>query len=295
VTVIVAEYFDQSLPLPKHDLFFNAVGDADLSPEALEAAQGIVAKSDAILINPPVNVIPTGRADNAQRLAAINGVVAPVMRKLSRAAVAALRPDDLANAGLSFPVLLRSAGYHTGLNFLKVDTFADLAPAAAQLPGSEILVMQFLDARSSDDKIRKYRVMAIQRKLYPLHAAVSRHWKIHYFSADMVNDETHREEDARFLGDMPGVLGARAMGALAEIADTLGLDYAGIDFSLDRDGNVLLYEANANMFVPLPDPDPRWDYRRPAVARIYDAVWNMLVQGKAGPRGAMGAGSTSTR
>jgi hypothetical protein len=72
------------------------------------------------------------------------------------------------------------------------------------------------------------------------------------------------------------------MDALAAIVDTLGLDYAGIDFSLDREGNVLLYEANANMIVPLPDADPRWDYRRGAVARIYDAVWNMLTRGKGG-------------
>ncbi len=43
----------------------------------------------------------------------------------------------------------------------------------------------------------------------------------------------HRAEEARFLEDMPGVLGPRAMAALAEIQNVLGLDYAGIDFGLN--------------------------------------------------------------
>jgi glutathione synthase/RimK-type ligase-like ATP-grasp enzyme len=76
---------------------------------------------------------------------------------------------------------------------------------------------------------------------------------------------------------MPGVLGDRAMTALGEIQKTLGLDYGGIDFALNNKGDVLLFEANATMAVVSPDADPRWDYRRPAIAEIWRAVEKMLV------------------
>jgi glutathione synthase/RimK-type ligase-like ATP-grasp enzyme len=73
------------------------------------------------------------------------------------------------------------------------------------------------------------------------------------------------------------------MAALEEIRKTLGLDYAGIDFSLSEEGEVLLFEASATMVAPAPAADKRWDYRRPAVEKIYAAVRKMLMdRAKAG-------------
>ena len=86
-----------------------------------------------------------------------------------------------------------------------------------------------------------------------------------------------RSEDAAFLANMPAVLGQKAMTSLERIAEQLNLDYCGIDFGLSPDGDVLLFEANATMVVNLPDSDERWDYRRPAVAKILSAVSNMIL------------------
>jgi glutathione synthase/RimK-type ligase-like ATP-grasp enzyme len=123
--------------------------------------------------------------------------------------------------------------------------------------------------------------MTIDGHLYPLHLAISSHWKIHYFTAEMAERAEHRAEDAEFLENMPAVLGPRAMAALEQIQTTLGLDYAGIDFGLSPAGDLLLFEANATMVVNPPEPDERWDYRRPAVERIFAAVRRMLLE-KAG-------------
>jgi hypothetical protein len=118
----------------------------------------------------------------------------------------------------------------------------------------------------------------IDGELYPLHLAISRNWKIHYFSADMADNRENRVEDAQFLADMPGVLGPKAMAALQSIQAALGLDYAGVDFGLNRNGDVLLFEANATMIVLQPDEGEHWDYRRPAVERIHTAVHRMLLR-----------------
>jgi hypothetical protein len=94
----------------------------------------------------------------------------------------------------------------------------------------------------------------------------------------MADKPDHRAEEARFLGDMASALGDKAMQALQRIRDTLGLDYAGIDFGLGRDGDLLLFETNATMVITPPDGDPRWDYRRQAVSAVLEAVAAMILQ-----------------
>jgi glutathione synthase/RimK-type ligase-like ATP-grasp enzyme len=75
---------------------------------------------------------------------------------------------------------------------------------------------------------------------------------------------------------MPAVLGAQAMRALKAMQATLGLDYAGIDFGLSDDGDLLLFEANATMVIAKPNDDARWAYRRGAIDRVLEAVVAML-------------------
>jgi hypothetical protein len=236
----------------------------------------------APVINAPEAVLRTGRAANARRLAEVPGVVSPVIANLSRETLA--RPDAteaLDRRGLQFPLLLRAPGFHNGQHFVFVESAAGLPAALSEIPGDELTAIQYLDARGADGLHRKYRVMMIGGWLYPLHLAISGNWKIHYVTADMAESAQHRAEEARFLEDMPGVLGAHAMGALAEIQNVLGLDYAGIDFALNPAGDTLLFEANATMTVLPPERDRRWDYRRAAVQRIEDAVRKMLLD-KAG-------------
>jgi aromatic-L-amino-acid/L-tryptophan decarboxylase len=278
-SVVLAEFYDRKQPLPRHQLIFNAIGDADLSGEALTAAQSIAALSGAPLLNAPSAVMATGRSDNAQRLARLPGVIAPAMVTLPRELLSA--PDavtTLARHGLRFPLLLRTPGFHTGRHFVLVGRPEDLVEAVAGLPGAELTAIEYLDCRGADGKVRKYRVMMIDGGLYPLHVAISSHWKIHYFTAEMASHAEHRVEDAEFLENMPAVVGARAMAALEQIQKKLDLDYAGVDFGLSATGDLLLFEANATMVVNPPEPDERWAYRSPAVERIFGAIRRMLLR-----------------
>ena len=276
--VVTTEFYDSATTLPPHDLVVNAIGDADCAGAALQGAQALLAHTTAPVINAPAAVLATGRCQIARRLARIPGVVTAQTLILPRAELAAPdAPETLARHGFVFPLLLRTPGFHGGDNFVRVENGDGIAPALATLPGSELMVMEYLDARGRDGKSRKYRAMMIDGKLYPLHAAISHHWKIHYYSAEMGDVPEHRAEDAAFLDDMNGVLGGRAMNALHSIQTALGLDYGGIDFGLNEQGEVLLFEANATMTVVPPEKDERWDYRRPAVERVCKAVFEMLA------------------
>ena len=278
VTTLVAEFYDPALTLPPHRLIFNAIGDADLSPIDLTAAVALVAKSEAPVINAPAQVLLTDRAANAQRLGRLAGVLAPrvaLMPKTSLTEVGAA--ERLAAQGFDFPLLLRSPGFHTGRHFQRVDTPHDLAAQAEALPGDELMVMTYLDCTGLDGYVRKFRVMMIDGALYPLHMAASLHWKVHYFSAAMRDDARLQAEEARFLTDMAGFLGARGMGALQSIQTVLGLDYAGVDFGLSPLGDLVLFEANAVMTIVPPDAAPQWDYRRAPIADAVAAARTMVL------------------
>ena len=276
-SVLVADYLDDRTPLPPHELIFNTIGDADLCEPALLAASRLIARTRAPVINDPRAVMATGRSANADRLRAVPDVVTPRTAMIARDALAG--PDgssQLAERQFAFPLLLRSPGYHTGRNFVLVEQATQLSGAAAGLPGDELLVIEYLDARGADGNARKYRVMMIGERLYPLHLAISRDWKVHYFTSDMADQPNHRCEEERFLGDMPAVLGDKAMTALGRIRERLRLDYAGIDFGLSPDGEILLFEANATMVVATPSLDPRWAYRRDAINTVLDSIVAMI-------------------
>ena len=270
VTAVFADYHDPAVPLPPHALTLNAIGDADLCGTALASAERIVAGDPAPLINHPARVRLTGRMDNARRLGAIPGVTAPRIVPLTRSA-------SSADTNLPFPILLRSPGFHTGQHFLRVGSPKALAAAAAAMPGEVLLAIEYLNARGRDGMARRYRVMFIDGVAYPLHLAISRGWKVHYFTASMAGDASFREEERRFLDDMPAVLGASGMAALDAIRHELDLDYAGVDFALSSDGSLVLFEANATMVINPPDPDPMWDYRRPTIDAALAAARGMLL------------------
>jgi hypothetical protein len=271
---LVAEGYQPWLELPPHHVVLNGIGDVDRSPSPLRAAREIVARSGAPVINDPGAVLTSGRADVTARLASIPGVVTPRTIALPRASVTA---EELARRGFTFPLLLRSPGHHTGNHFAWVESEFHLPAVRDTLPGLELLAIAYLDGRGGDGMYRKYRVLFIGGKLYPLHLAISPRWKVHYFSADMADRADHRAEEERFLNDMPAVLGANGVAALEEIAATLKLDYGGIDFGRDAQGNILLYESNATMAVFPPPPDEHFAYRRAPVANVIAAIRRLIV------------------
>lgn len=278
-TKLVVELFAKDARLPPYDMIFNAIGDADSGAEALMIAQRITAgKRKGAVLNPPEHVLRTTRVENAGRLRAIPGVVTPRTQLFRRDALGSWDGAmTLEKHGFSFPLLLRSPGQHTGHNFNLVERSEDLAAAVAALPGEQLYAIEYIDLHGPGGKIRKYRVMFVDGRLYPLHLAISNDWKVHYFSADMADVPENRAEDRLFLNNMPGVLGKDAVATLGKIASALGLDYAGIDFGLAPDGRIVIFETNATMVIVQPDEDERWAYRKAPVERVITAVRKMLL------------------
>ncbi len=261
--VLVAEFYETSMQIDDYPLVFNAIGDAERCGEALARARTFVERRKERTINAPSAVLESTRARNAERFATIPGLRVPKTVEMAR--------DRIAATPFSFPILLRSPGFHTGEHFEYVDSAEALPGALAALPGERLLAIEYIDTRRADGAFEKYRVLIVGERLYPIHLARSQQWKVHYFSSQS-NDEG---AERAYLAEMSGTIGVRACETLERVRAALGLDYGGIDFALDARGNVVLFEANAtmNLFDPGPDAAPE---RRAAFEAVRTAVSALL-------------------
>jgi len=275
-STLFVESFNAGVVLPRHDVVLNAVGNADLRTRSLDCADSVVRATDVPIINHPQHVRRTGRVAVAERLRALPGVVTPHMVAVARAEL--LGPNAariVADAGFAWPILVRAPGYHTGQHFFCAADPAALRDAVAELPGDDALLISYIDTRWTDGAVRKYRVLTIDGRLYPMHLAISTEWKVHYFSAD--SRAEYREEERAFLVDMRAALGDAAIGALERIAARLQLDYGGIDFALNAAGRVVVFEANATMAIVPPGDGDREAYRHEPIRRAIEAARALIA------------------
>jgi tetratricopeptide (TPR) repeat protein len=279
---IIVLYAESALPelvLPAHDIVFSVIGDPELCGRALERAQLLTQTIKAPILNHPSSVAHTGREENAKRLGRLDNVVAPLTMTLDRERL--LREDAervLLEHGFFYPFLLRSQGCSNGDFFEKVETKRDIARVLELLPGKRIIVIQYIDMMKSDGVFQKYRMMGIDKRLYPLHLAISKKWKVHYFSANMNDEQAFRDEEQAYLSDPAAVLGPQVIKALTTIVETLNLDYCGIDFTVNEVGKVVVFEANSNMEMALPENAPPWEYRRKPIQNAIDAAKALIYR-----------------
>lgn len=235
--------------LPPFDLVFNAIGEPDVAVPLAERLARFVSTCERPLINPPAAIgrtsrdrMPTllGDLDDVQTASCVRVATPPA----SREALTAL----LADSGIATPLLARPAATHGGEGLVLCESIAALEGRLRELDGAQYLTA-FRDTRSADGHYRKYRMIFVDRQPYPYHLAISSHWMVHYFSADMESHPWKLDEERRFLQDPTAALGERAMQALRAIGQRLDLDYGGIDFTLLPDGQVFVFEANATMLA----------------------------------------------
>jgi tetratricopeptide (TPR) repeat protein len=274
---IFPEHHQDYSKIPEYDVLFNVIGDMDLCETSIEHAERLVALNTKPVLNTPRAVAATARVTNAARLGRLPGVKTATMHEFKRTR---LLLDDgaalLKGHGFEYPFLIRNTGFSNGRHFHLVANEYELQDALKSLPRENVVVMSFIATRSPDGAMRKYRVMRIDGVLFPIHLAISHHWKIHYHSAAMLENEEYRIEEQSFLNSIDAVLSPAVINTLHSIFNTLNLDYAGIDFSINADGEVVVFEANATMALATPSSEPRLSYRHPALAQAQLAAAAMV-------------------
>lgn len=259
--------------LPEHDVVWNAIAESPDAEPYLFLVESMIATSQKPLLNQPKHVRATSRMRLPKTLADTGARVAPV---------ATVGAAQLSNAEVSFefPIIARPVGSHAGHGLEKIERAGDCAAYVLRVPSDAYVVSPFIDYSSPDGYFRKYRIMFVDGAPYATHLAVSPNWMIHYYNAPMKDNAWMRDEEATFLKDALVVFDGPRAETLDAIAKAVGLEYFGIDCAIDRDGEVLVFEADPAMLVHVSDPIATYPYKHEYVPRIFRAVERMIDRRK---------------
>jgi tetratricopeptide (TPR) repeat protein len=257
----------------RYDVVWNIIAE---SPEALRylaLANRFMNAQVKPALNAPARVITTARPLLDATLANTRARVAPV---------AILDRERLSNAAIpfAFPIIARPVGSHAGLGLERLGDRDACAPYAQRNPVERYFVSPFIDYASADGFFRKYRLVYVDGVPYPVHLAISPNWMIHYYNAPMSEHAWMRSEEAAFLADVRAAFDGEAYQTLLRVGAGVGLEYFGIDCGIDRDGKVLVFEADAAMLVHTSDPIELYPYKHQFVPRIYRAIEAMIDRRK---------------
>lgn len=256
--------------VPPYDVLWNIIAESPESVRSLALANAVMRAQSKPALNQPARVVATGRPLLAQTLAATSAVVSPLVTVGRHA----LSLGEL--SGIAFPVIVRPVGSHAGHGLERIAGAQELPAYVERHPASQYFASPFVDYASADGYYRKYRVVFVDGVPYPVHEAISPNWMIHYYNAPMSEHQWMRDEEARFLEDPRSAFDGPRFDALVQIGAAVGLEYFGIDCTIDPQGRVLVFEADAAMLVHSSDPPDLYPYKRQYVPRIYRAVERMI-------------------
>jgi hypothetical protein len=255
--------------IPPYDLIWNAIAESPESGPYLKLASQITSAAKVPTLNAPMRVLETSRLYLPRTLANTGARIPPIER---------LTADALQSAKISFdfPIIARPFGSHAGHGLERLQSAADCAGYVERERHDIYVVSPFVDYASADGFYRKYRIVFVDGEPFPTHLAISPNWMIHYYNAPMSEHAWMRAEEEAFLKDLHSAFDGARFDTLQAIAKAIGLEYFGIDCGIDRDGEVLVFEADPAMLVHTTDSAELYPYKQAYVPRIYRAIEAMI-------------------
>jgi tetratricopeptide (TPR) repeat protein len=257
------------------DVVVNLISDVDQAGAMLPLAAYLVERLGKPTINDPRKIQRTTRDMVAELLTGIQGCRIPRIfrhQSGSELSIESLR----AALPQAASILARPVGTHGGDDFDKIDGTDELRAYLAKPAETDRYFIEYADYRSADGLFRKYRFIFVDDQVLPYHLAICDDWKVHHVNTDMANQVWMQQEEAAFLNDPTLVFNAGHYQALRVIQERIGLEYFGIDCSVDTNGELLVFEVNASMLVH--DDNAEFLYKDPAVRRIKAAFVAMLAR-----------------
>ena len=250
--------------LPRHDAVFVAAGESDASRSLLDFAERFAAGAGRPVVNHAGRIARLARVPLAHGFASARDCRVVATQRFSR--------ERYAADGFAYPHIVRPVGAHGGHGLERIDDPAQRGAYLAAHDAAELYVAPFVDYRSADGLFRKYRIIFVDGEPLPCHLAISPHWMVHYYNAPMAENVWMRDEEHAFMADLGSVFSGRLRDALRETAELLALDYVGIDAAIDREGKLLIFEADNALIVHLLDDPVMYAYKHQYVPRIYAAL-----------------------
>ena len=254
----------------------NLVTDPDQHPRTIERLAKLLRGYRGRVINRPEAVLGSTREQVAKRLAGIDGLRVPRVLRLRNPKPGAASAAA-ARAGLSFPLIVRKAGTHTG-DIIGLIENGERLDAACSGPG-EFVLTEFVDFASADGLYRKYRLWAFGKRTILKQMIISDQWNIHNQDRNriMAGDEKLMGEEKSMMRRPEGDFAPAVHAMFDAVRQRMGLDFFGMDFGILPSGEALLFEANPTMSFKMTADDPRFAYLDEAVGPSREAFAAMLL------------------
>ena len=241
-------------------LVFNEISDPDSHHGALKRCETLCEQLQCTVINHPSKILQTTRDNISRLLQDIPGLRMPLTVRLQPRS-----PEDIYSeiekAGLDFPVIVRLAGSHGGESSILITGRNDIDKLHVYpFDGSDFYMTEFVDYANDDGHYHKYRIVVIDGVPMFRHLLVDRKWMVHASSIKFMEENNLLKNDSTAVYK---VFDKQTMPMLRPVIDEitrrLQLEYYGIDCNIDGDGNILIFEVNANMNILLNDYLPLED------------------------------------
>jgi Flp pilus assembly protein TadD len=263
---LFADLPSEKLPgdLPAADVVLNNIVNAEKLnvPGRLQTVCDTSDRLGLPMINHPRDVFKTTRQKNAELLHGVPNLRVPRIARyqLARAPVGMIA-DNIENS-FRFPVILRHAGAHmsgmseyteTGPTSLLVQDGGALRALLGQLAWAEFYAIEYIGLKKKSGLFRKIRAVITHDEVIVALPAFFNTWLVsggRRVAADVEFYRSHpetAEEIHRIVRDPEGSLGAECLRTLEAIRERIPLDLFGVDFDVDDDGRLVLFEANAAM------------------------------------------------
>lgn len=266
--------------LPEHDVAIVVASDSEECREALALIEKAAPRWPRPLLNRPELIGNLDRDKLFRLLADIPGLDIPATAHATRTQLTALAEGRMACADITgelhFPMIARPRGTHAGVGLAKLDDAAALAAYLAERQEQDFFVARFVNYASPDGLYRKIRLTMVDCKPYACHMAIADRWDIWYLNAYMAFSEEKRAEEAVFMQDFDYAFGARHKNALDEMSRRVGLDYFIVDCAENRNGELLVFEADNTAVVHNMDSPIVFPYKPPQMRKIFAAFTAML-------------------
>jgi hypothetical protein len=266
--------------LPDHDVAVVVASDSDECRETLALVSDASSNWPRPLLNHPSRIANLDRDKLHRLLTGIEGLEIPETAHATRAQLSALSEGRISCADIAgelrFPMIARPRGTHAGVGLAKLDDAAALAKYLAERQEDDFFVARFVDYSSHDGLFRKYRLAIVEGRPFAVHMAIADRWDIWYLNADMAFSVEKRAEEAAWMLDFDTAFGARHRAALAEMSRRVGLDYFTIDCAENKDGELLIFEADNTAVVHNMDSPVVFPYKQPQMNKIFAAFAAML-------------------
>ncbi|GAC1504139.1 MAG: hypothetical protein NVS1B14_09890 [Vulcanimicrobiaceae bacterium] len=174
------------------------------------------------------------------------------------------------------PFIVRPVGSHAGRGLEKIEHESELPAYLQRVPDEQLYVTQYVDYSGPDGHFRKFRIILVDGEPFPFHMAISKNWMVHYYNAPMADNAWMRAEEEHFLASVETLFTVSHRQCLRDIARALQLEYVGIDCAIDREGRILVFEADPGVIVHISDPIELYPYKHQHVPRIFRAVERMI-------------------